>query len=135
MKNFKTFCNSLKKITRPPPLPGKSFLHFWNKYFWTKIYRNVQTFGFQVLREYAGIGRLEMIQCKCFFLAPTRNIFLVLCRGIFFIIFSKLRIVKWGFLSETVLLKWVMSFPCFFKLWNFLPKNRKLVDKLQIWGF
>ena len=41
MKNFKSFYNQ----------PNKSVLHFWNKNFRMKIYKNIQTFLFDVLRK------------------------------------------------------------------------------------
>ena len=65
IKIFETFYEAqivsrLKEIIQPPP--DKSFLRLWNKSFLTEIYRNIQTFVFQVL-----LGRLEMGQCKYFF--------------------------------------------------------------------
>ena len=62
MKNCKTFgegqtANCVKKIIKPlyhpSPEPDKILLRLWNKYFLTEIYRNIQTFAFEVLQEYS----------------------------------------------------------------------------------
>ena len=75
MKNFKIFdetqtANRLEKIIQP----DKSFLGLQNKNVLTEIYRNIQTFAFQVLRKsnYLGSrnGAVQMV-----FLTPTRNMF------------------------------------------------------------
>ena len=44
--------------------------------FFMEIYRNIQTFA-SILQFFqnAVLGRLEMLQSKCFFLAPTKSMF------------------------------------------------------------
>ena len=39
-------------------------------------------------------GPRKMVECKCFFLTPTRNIFWLCCSSILFIMLSELRFVK-----------------------------------------
>ena len=54
MKYFKTFCEAQiasRFIELFSPPPDKSFLHLWNINFLTEIYRNMQTFAFQMLVE------------------------------------------------------------------------------------
>ena len=72
MKKFKTFykvqvaANRSKEIIQFPPDKG------WRKIFslkYTEIYRHLLSKCFKD----AAPQRLEMVQCKCFFLAPTRN--------------------------------------------------------------
>ena len=62
MKNCKTFCEGqtascvkkiIKPLYHPSPEPDKILLRLWNKYFLTEIYRNIQTFAFEVLQEYS----------------------------------------------------------------------------------
>ena len=78
LKNFKTFYkhkqrSAWKKLLNPPP--GKGFLCLWNKNFWMEIYRNLQTFAFQVLRECSSwASRNGAVQIL--FLTPARNMFL-----------------------------------------------------------
>ena len=69
MKSFKTFCESQtticpKKIFKPPP--DKSFLSPWNKSLRTETFRNIQTFASKCSKNTV-VGRLKMVQCKCFF--------------------------------------------------------------------
>ena len=69
MNNFKTFyeCERviyLKEIIQPPP--DESFLRLWNKMFergFTGTYRHLLS----KCSENAVLGRLEMVQSKCFF--------------------------------------------------------------------
>ena len=57
------------------PLPDKISLRLWNKYFLTKVYRNIQTFDFQVPRECSSwTSRNGAVQM--FFLTPTKKLFL-----------------------------------------------------------
>ena len=62
MINCKTFCEGqtasrvkkiIKPLYHPSPEPDKILLRLWNKYFLTEIYRNIQTFAFEVLQEYS----------------------------------------------------------------------------------
>ena len=51
MKNYETFheaqtASRLREIIHPP----KSFQRLWNKNLPTEIYRNIQTFAFQMIR-------------------------------------------------------------------------------------
>ena len=61
MKNFKIFCEA-------------QIASHIKKYFLTEIYRNIQTFAFQVLRECSSWafrnGAVQM-----FFLTPTKKMF------------------------------------------------------------
>ena len=75
VKNFKTFSSpnqraSLRKFL--VPLPDKSFLLLWNKRFLMEIYKNIQTFAFEVLRKCSSwASRNGAVQM--FFLTRTRN--------------------------------------------------------------
>ena len=82
MKKFKTFYkpvtgSRLKEVITPPPTPptpDKRSLFLCYKNFLTEIYRNMQTFAFQVLRECTSwASRNGAVQI--FFLAPMRNMF------------------------------------------------------------
>ena len=94
-ENFKTFWESqtascLKEIIQPPP--DKNFLCLWTKILqqrFTGICKHLLSNCF----ENAVFGRLEMVQCKCFFLTPTRNMYLAVLRT--FIMLSELRFGKW----------------------------------------
>ena len=62
----------LRKLLSPSP--DKSFLRLWKKYILTEIYRNIQTFAFQVLRGYSSwASRNDAVQML--FLTPTKNMF------------------------------------------------------------
>ena len=72
MKNLKYFFTrskqqaTLKELFSPQA--DKSSLRLWNKSFLTGIYRNIQTFAFQVLRECSSWAEsLVMVQYKYFF--------------------------------------------------------------------
>ena len=85
IKNFKTFYEtqtasrlnelfslslSLPPSAAPLTSPDKSLLRLCNKYFLMEIYINIQIV-FEVLRECSSwVSR--NVQCKCFFLTPTR---------------------------------------------------------------
>ena len=80
VKNCKTFyetqtASPLKEIIQPPPTPippYKILLGLWNKIFlerYTEIYRHLISQCFKKVV----LGRQEMMQCKCFFLTPNRN--------------------------------------------------------------
>ena len=56
------------------PPPGESFLRLRNKNFPTEIYRNTQTFAFQVLRECSFWASRNGTVQMCFMI-PTRNKF------------------------------------------------------------
>ena len=80
MKNCKTFCEAqtasrVKEIVQispptPYPPPDKSLLCLWNKNFLTEIYKNIETFAFQVLRDCnSWASTNEAVQM--FFLTPS----------------------------------------------------------------
>ena len=59
-----------KRITQLAPSlspPNKRFLRAWNKYFLTKIYKNIQAFAFQVLRESSSWASRNGAVQKCVF--------------------------------------------------------------------
>ena len=67
------------------PLPDKSFLCLWNKDFRTEIYRNIQTFAFQVPRACSSWASRNSAE-QMFFLISTRKMFLtVLPQYIFYV--------------------------------------------------
>ena len=73
MKKFKISYESqiaicLKEIIQTPP--DKSFLLLWNKHFRTEIYRNIQTFAFQVLQESSSWASRNGAE-QMFFPTPT----------------------------------------------------------------
>ena len=64
--------SGLKEVIQPPP--DKNFLRLCNKNFLMDIYRNIQTFAFQVLPECSfRASRNDAVQ-MCF-LTPARNVF------------------------------------------------------------
>ena len=156
--NFQKFqlkWNILKHFTRPKQQaalrklfshpPDKSFLPLGSKNFLAEKYRHLQTFAFQVLRECSSLsstkGTMQML-----FLKSARNMFAgkfvklvsflaVFCGNILFIMFSELWFVKRIFFEGNLILKWMIFFDSFCWLSDFLLKNLKLRDKLQIWGF
>ena len=82
MKNCKSFwkaqtASRLEEVIEPPPshtLPEKSLLPLWNKNFLKEIYRNIQTFAFNMLQECSSwASRCGAVQI--FFLRPNRNMF------------------------------------------------------------
>ena len=86
----------------------------------------------------AVLGRLKTVQCKCFFWNQPEACFWLCYGSIFFIMLSdlgKVRKMNEVFLRETVL--WIESSfsASFCWLWDLLPDNLKLVDKLKIRGF
>ena len=130
VKNFKTFSSpnqraSLRKFL--VPLPDKSFLLLWNKGFLMEIYKNIQTFAFEVLRKCSSwASRNDAVQM--FFSDTNQKQFAGKL--------SELRFAKWArFFEGICIASWVIFFDCFCLFWDFLPENLKLIDKLQIWGF
>ena len=101
----------LRKLFSPPP--DKKFLRIWNKNFITEIYRNMQTFAFQMFWECSSwVFRNSAGQM--FFLTHTRDMFVgklvnwlrfsAVLQKYFFTMLSELRFKKWvSFLSETIL--------------------------------
>ena len=82
------------------------------------------------------IGRLEMVQCQCFFWHQPKTFFWLRCGSIFFIMLSELRFVKWvRFFERNCIVKWVIFFTSFCYLWEVLPENLKVVYKFQILCF
>ena len=98
--------------------PDKSFLRLWSKSLRTEIYRNIQTFAFQVFRESSSW--------------PSRNgkfvkwlRFLVVLGSIFFTMLRGSKFVKW----VNCIVKWIIFST------SFLPENLRVKDKLHIWSF
>ena len=122
-----------RKLLSPPS--DKSFLRLWDKSFRTEIYSNIQIFAFQVLRECSyWTSRNGTIQF--FFWHQPESCFWLFCGSKHFIMLSELRFVKWvRLLERNCIIKWVICFASFCWLWDFLPENLKLLDKLQTWGF
>ena len=94
-------------------------LHFtspkrlWNNYFWMQIYRNIQTFAFQVLRQCSSWesrnGALQR-----FFWHQPETCFCLYCGSIYFIILSELRFVKWvRIFKQNCIVKSVIFFSTF----------------------
>ena len=101
----------LRKLFSPPP--DKKFLRIWNKNFITEIYRNMQTFAFQMFWECSSWA-FRNSPGQMFFLTHTRDMFVgklvnwlrfsAVLQKYFFTMLSELRFKKWvSFLSETIL--------------------------------
>ena len=101
----------LRKLFSPPP--DKKFLRIWNKNFITEIYRNMQTFAFQMFWECSSWA-FRNSAGQMFFLTHTRDMFVGklvnwlrfsgVLQKYFFTMLSELRFKKWvSFLSETIL--------------------------------
>ena len=101
----------LRKLFSPPP--DKKFLRIWNKNFITEIYRNMQTFVFQMFWECSSWA-FRNSAGQMFFLTHTRDMFVgklvnwlrfsAVLQKYFFTMLSELRFKKWvSFLSETIL--------------------------------
>ena len=142
MKNSKTLyqfqtASCLKDIIQSPPHPSphqiKSYYVFRTKLFlrsYTEIYRHLHLKCF----KNAVLGRQEMMQCKCFFLKPNRNVFArkfvkwerflaVLQENILFSMSSELRFMR--SFERNCIVKWVNFFASFCWLWDFLLENLK----------
>ena len=100
----------LRKLFSPPP--DKKFLRIWNKNFITEIYRNMQTFAFQMFWECSSWA-FRNSAGQMFFLTHTRDMFVgklvnwlrfsAVLQKYFFTMLSELRFKKWvSFLSETI---------------------------------
>ena len=101
----------LRKLFSPPP--DKKFLRIWNKNFITEIYRNMQTFAFQMFWECSSWA-FRNSAGQMFFLTHTRDMFVgklvnwlrfsAVLQKYFFTMLSELRFKKWvSSLSETIL--------------------------------
>ena len=91
LRSVKQWSTSMKLFSLP--VSHQNFLRFWNKYFRTKIYRNIPKFAFQVLQE-CGSWASKNGAMKMFFLTPAGNqLFVLCCRSTFFIM-SDLMFVK-----------------------------------------
>ena len=78
----------------------------------------------------AVLVRLEMVHCKCFFLKATRNMFAGrLVRFLTMLLNYIFNNVFW----TKLFCKMSDLFASICWLWDFLPKNLKLVNKLKIW--
>ena len=82
MKNFKTFYESQTATCLFSPL--KSFLRICNKYFWRKIYRNIQVFAFQGLQEYSSWASKNGKVLMFFSETNQIDVFVVLRKYIFY---------------------------------------------------
>ena len=102
MKNFKTFYEAQTAIKAPHQIRGSNISG--TKIFlrrFTGIYRHLLSNGL----KNAILGRLEMVQCKCFFWQKPEPCLLVslwsekdfwlCCGNTFFEMLSELRFVKW----------------------------------------
>ena len=74
-----------------------------------------------------------VVPCKCH---QPEICFWLYCGSTFFITLSELRFVKWViFFERSCIVKWVDIFASFCWLWDFLPENLRLADKLQTFIF
>ena len=84
----------------------------------------------------AVLRRLEKVQCKCFFWHQPEICFSAMlqeyiCYNVEWVEVLKISQVFWAKLY----CKMSYLFCWFWSLWEFLQRNRKLIDKLQIWVF
>ena len=84
----------------------------------------------------AVLTRLEKVQCKCFFWHQPEICFSAMlqeyiCYNVEWVEVLKISQVFWAklYCKMSYLFCWFCS------LWEFLQRNRKLIDKLQIWVF
>ena len=84
----------------------------------------------------AVLRRLEKVQCKCFFWHQPEICFSAMlqeciCYNVEWVEVLKISQVFWAklYCKMSYLFCWFCS------LWEFLQRNRKLIDKLQIWVF
>ena len=100
------------------PPPDKSFQRLWNKNVWTQIDWHLLS----KCSKNVVLRHLEMVQCRCSFLTPTRNMFLaVLQEYIFYnVVWVEVRKMSDLFCQH---------------LLDFEAQNLKLVDKIQIYEF
>ena len=94
VKNFKTFSSpnqraSLRKFL--VPLPDKSFLLLWNKGFLMEIYKNIQTFAFEVLRKCSSWASRNGAVQMFFWHEPE-----TVCRKIEWVEVRKMSEIFWG---------------------------------------
>ena len=113
MKNFKTSCESkttisLKEIIQPS-----------TRNFRTEIYRNIQTFAFQVFQERSS-WTSKMVQCKYLFLTPTIKMFLAVLREYNFYNVECVEVRKMRFFEQNCIVEWVISFASFCWFWDFV---------------
>ena len=113
-----------RKLFSPPP--NKNFSG--TKLFEGKL-TGICRHWFSKCSENADLGRLEMVQCKMFFLTPTKIILLAVLQEYTFYTVEwfescKMREVFWARLYCKIF------FASFRWLSNFLPDNLKLIDKL-----
>ena len=145
MKNCKSFWKAqtairLKEVIQPPtshPLADKTLLHFWNKNFLKEIYRNIQTFAFNVLQE-CSFWAPRNGAVQIFFLTPNRNMFtvywfvkserfLAVLWEHIILMSSKLSFLEWvRFFEQNCIVKCVIFIAKFCWLWDFLLENLKL---------
>ena len=117
MKYFQTFCKPQTALYPKEIIQASNHHHHHHdqikashvsgkNFFRKDIYRNIQTFALQVLREYSSwVSRHGTVQV--FFLIPTRITFLDVLQEYISIMLSDLRFIKWaGFFD-----------------WNFIAKR------------
>ena len=129
----------LRKLFSPPP--DKKFLRIWNKNFITEIYRNIQTFAFQMFWECSSWA-FRNSAGQMFFLTHTRDMFVgklvnwlrfsAVLQKYFFYNVEWVEIQKMSeFFERNYLEKWVIFFANFSWLWDTLPENLKLIDAVN----
>ena len=103
--------------------PGKSFQSIRNKHFRTEIHMYIHLYNLLSKgSKNVVLGRLEMVQCKCFFWQQPETYFW-LCHGIMlFIMLSQLSFVEWVRFSRNFIVKWVIVFTSFCWVWGVLQK-------------
>ena len=103
----------------------------------THTHTQTHTHTHQIKKFRTEIYRYMLIEIciAFFFLTLTRNIFWLCCISTLFVMLSELRFVRLRFFEPNYIKQWVIIFARFCWFWYFLPKNLKLVHKLQVWGF
>ena len=121
MKNFKTFYKSQTAICLKEII--------WDLQDYTDI-------CFPSAPRIKLLGVYELCSAIFFWHQPEEICSWLCCSSIFVIMSSELRFVKSvRFFEQNCILKWVIFFASFCWLWDFLPENVKLIDKVQMWGF
>ena len=94
----------------------------------------MQFFGFHKRYNANAFSKISQ-KHVCWKIRKVVRFLAVFCGNILFIMFSELWFVKRIFFDGNLILKWMIFFASFCWLSDFLLKNLKLRDKLQIWGF
>ena len=104
---------------------------FWQRFRW--IYRHLlyQCSAVQKFLFGQQNGAVQMF----FSDSNQEHVFGCIAGGYLSVVLNELRFVKWvKIFQRNFIKKWVTFFASFCWLWDFLPENLKLIDKLQIWG-